>query len=78
MSTTPETILCSISVEQARAILATEPVGTERYALANSIVSLSAANQSLEQYCKALEQTLDECVAQLKAVGTLPQLLNEN
>jgi hypothetical protein len=58
MSATPETILCSISVERAKAIMREAPIGTERYALANSIVSLSAANENLGRLCDEYELKL--------------------
>lgn len=59
MSEVAETILCSISVERAKTIMSEEPIGTERYALANSIVSLSAANKNLERLCDEYESLLE-------------------
>ncbi len=56
-----------VNVARAKAIMATEPVGTERYALANSIVSLEAAVRALtnENECllednERLRRELDE------------------
>ena len=39
--------MTSVTLAQAKQILAIEPIETERYALANSIVSLYAANEIL-------------------------------
>ena len=37
----------SITLVEARQILASEPMGTERFALANTIISLHASNEVL-------------------------------
>ena len=47
LNRTVEKDMTSVTLDQAKQILATEPEGTERFALANTIVSLYAANDIL-------------------------------
>lgn len=56
----------SVSLEDAKAILATEPVGTERYALANSIVSLHAAVVALNAVIESQETEITDAKAAVR------------
>ena len=50
--------MLTVTLDQAKHILATEPIGTERYALANSLVSLYASNALLMAVAQEDDATL--------------------
>ncbi len=61
-------MLCSISLAAAQRIVATEPRGTERYALANTIISLHTTNRANEEIIDGL---LAECAEKRAEIDAL-------